>query len=220
MKEIALEAPKTGRCYIESPTPPQASEKVLFALHGYGQLPAFFIRHFAPLVEAGWTVVAPEGLHRFYVSGTSGRVGASWMTKEDRETDISDTMKWLEQVRHEVLGAHRPRELVLLGFSQGVSAAMRWAALRGQAGSWDRLVFWAGVLPPDLVWTSEGLHMLQSTPIDTVLGDDDPFFDAKLTDDSHRLLTGAGLVPTHHSYAGGHRVNGDLLVELLKSTAR
>lgn len=218
--EISIEAPKTGRCIIEGETPPNTADKVLFALHGYGQLPAFFVRHFAPLVAAGWTVVAPEGLHRFYVSGTSGRVGASWMTKEARETDIADTMKWLDRVRAEVLGEHRPQELVLLGFSQGVSAAMRWAALRGQSDSWDRLVLWAGVLPPDLAWTNDALHMLHNTPMDTVLGDDDPFFDAKLTDDSHRLLTAAGLVPTHHTYSGGHRVDGELLIKILENPSR
>jgi len=217
MFEISLDAPKTGRCVIEGATAPHESNKVLFALHGYGQLPAFFVRHFAPVVAAGWTVVAPEGLHRFYVSGTSGRVGASWMTKEARETDIEDTLKWLERVRQEVLGHHRPKELVLLGFSQGVAAAMRWAALRGHAGTWDRLVFWAGVLPPDLPWTEEGLSALRNTPIDTALGDDDPFFDAKLADDSHHLLTQAGLEPVHHSFHGGHRINGELLATILDS---
>ena len=55
------------------------TRRVWFVCHGYGQLAAYFSRHFAFLTEADPTtvVVAPEGLARFYLSVNGGRVGAS-----------------------------------------------------------------------------------------------------------------------------------------------
>ena len=72
---------RTARWW-SSTRPGVAHGGVLYVLHGYGQLPAFFIRKFQAQVNAGWRVVAPEGAHRFYLKGTDGRVGASWMTRE------------------------------------------------------------------------------------------------------------------------------------------
>jgi hypothetical protein len=52
---------------------------VWFVCHGYGQLAAYFIRHFAFLTEnaPATVVIAPEGLSRFHLSGNGGRVGAT-----------------------------------------------------------------------------------------------------------------------------------------------
>ena len=49
------------------------------AFHGYGQLAKYFIRDFESLGPEHVAIV-PEGLHRFYREGMSGRVVASWMT--------------------------------------------------------------------------------------------------------------------------------------------
>lgn len=192
----------------------QPSDKVLFALHGYGQLPQYFLRRFDAVRKAGWRIVAPEGLHRFYVEGTSGRVGASWMTKEERLTDIEDTIRWLSLVRETILGAIRPEKLVLLGFSQGVAAAMRWAAMGNQHADWDGLIFWAGVLPPDLPW-QDGLHGIQGIPIHTALGDQDPFFDEQLARASKSLFRSANLEVMHHVFEGKHHIDDKLLTEIL-----
>ena len=122
----------------------------LYVLHGYGQLAEYFIRKFQAPCEAGWRVVAPEGAHRFYLKGTEGRVGASWMTREARLDDIADYVQSTWIARQEILDPPRPPRL-LLGFSQGVATALRWAAL-GQNGpaSWDTLIAHSGVIPPDL----------------------------------------------------------------------
>ncbi|MBM3915983.1 MAG: hypothetical protein FJ349_00025 [Sphingomonadales bacterium] len=59
----------------------KGKDKIIFALHGYGQLGQFFFRQFN-ILNDNWGIVVPEGPHRFYLEGSSGRVGASWMTKE------------------------------------------------------------------------------------------------------------------------------------------
>jgi predicted esterase len=211
---LHISTPKTGRCFVDPPTAIQPSDKVLFALHGYGQLPQYFLRRFDAVRKAGWRIVAPEGLHRFYVEGTSGRVGASWMTKEERLTDIEDTLRWLGLVRETVLDTIRPEKLVLLGFSQGVAAAMRWAAMGKQPADWDGFIFWAGVLPPDLSW-EDGLHGLRGIPIHTALGDQDPFFDEQLAQASKALFHSAKLEVVQHIFEGKHHIEENLLVEIL-----
>ena len=87
---------KTARYAVLRPNTPANS--VMFAIHGYREMVPYFIKKFQSLADQGVMVVAPEGLHRFYIEGYSGRVGASWMTKEDRESDIIDYVDYLNQL--------------------------------------------------------------------------------------------------------------------------
>ena len=200
---------KTARYFTAGPEPENA-KGVLIALHGYGQLPEFFLRRFAPLAEAGWAVIAPEGLHRFYVEGTKGRVGASWMTKEAREEDIHDYVTFLDDLADHLELAHcNP---VLLGFSQGVATASRWVAMGRTVFS--RLVLWAGVFPPDYPWEN-GCEALQNMRVDVALGTEDPFFDDALLQTTASILDTKQVEYTAHTYRGGHSVDPSLLAELL-----
>ena len=210
MEEVRLTVARTARVFCIGP-PAASATKVLYALHGYGQLPQFFLRKFEPLAEAGWTVVAPEGLHRFYTEGTSGRVGASWMTREDRAQDIADYLASLAQVQEQFPAPAGARS-VLLGFSQGVATAARWAAAGG--GPFERLILWAGVFPPDvdLGPDAAALHPL---PIDCVLGDADPFFGEGLLDETDARFREAGLTVRTTRFSGGHAICPTTLVRLL-----
>ncbi|MBK6951958.1 MAG: hypothetical protein IPH24_07885 [Crocinitomicaceae bacterium] len=81
---------------------PQAKNLVV-VLHGYGQLASYFIQKFEFLDPENYYVIAPEGLHRFYLNGTSGRVGASWMTKENREDDITNYLLYLNALLEKII---------------------------------------------------------------------------------------------------------------------
>ena len=120
---------------------------LLIVLHGYGQLAEFFIRKFNDVPE-NYLVIAPEGMHRFYLNGTSGRVGASWMTKEDRESDIQDNLNWLNQLLRELKEKKKFEKIILLGFSQGGATAARW--YYSYKYEFNHLILWASVFPPDL----------------------------------------------------------------------
>ena len=124
--------PRTARYWTAGP-PPTEALGTLYVLHGYGQLAQFFVRKFQAAADSGWHVVAPEGGHRFYLKGTSGRVGASWMTREDRLSDIDDYVAFLDALRTHIDNDQPQGHQVLLGFSQGVATALRWLALRSKA---------------------------------------------------------------------------------------
>lgn len=124
----------------------EESSVLLYVLHGYGQLARFFIRKFAGIKNV--TIVAPEGMHRFYIEGTSGRVGASWMTKEARELDIKDNLNWLNALHQSITSEQRYEKVILLGFSQGGATAARWQ--NSKPDLFHALILWACVFPPDL----------------------------------------------------------------------
>src|SRR3989454_4582762 len=125
--------------------------EVWFACHGYGQLAARFLEKLRVLDGGRRYLVAPEGLSRFYLSesATERRVGASWMTREDRLAEIEDYVRFLDAVSAEVLGLIDRSQITVhaLGYSQGAATVSRWAAV-GKARV-DHLVLWGGELPPD-----------------------------------------------------------------------
>src|SRR2546425_1041706 len=89
MQEHHLAVDKTARYYsLGEPGP--ATRQLWFVCHGYGQLAGRFLRHFEPLDDGSRVIIAPEGLSRFYLSESPAerRVGASWMTREDRLVEM------------------------------------------------------------------------------------------------------------------------------------
>jgi predicted esterase len=138
-----LTAPASYRYYTHGS---EKAPHLLIVLHGYGQLAEYFIRKFQVL-EDDFFIVAPEGMHRFYLKGSSGRVGASWMTKEERELDIQTNMNWLNTLLAKLTSENTYQKISLLGFSQGGATAARWFHASNQ---FDHFISWASVFPPDL----------------------------------------------------------------------
>ena len=166
--EFQLIQKKTYRYQVLNDNP--QAKTVLYVLHGYGQLVKFFIQKFKNLNQE-ILIVAPEGMHRFYKKGNSGRVGASWMTKEARETDISDNMIYLNALDIEVARKYPITKRILLGFSQGGSTAIRWKL--NQNVKFDALIVWASDFPPDEEWPA---NMQKESNNTLVIGNNDEFF--------------------------------------------
>jgi predicted esterase len=147
---------RSARYYTLGPTHGFPRE-LWVVLHGYGQLAARFLAWFGPLDDGTRLVVAPEGLSRFYLDPiaerrgqASPRVGATWMTREDREHEIEDYIAYLEQLSNEIrrhLAGAGPR-IVVLGFSQGTATMCRWLAASELRA--EQVVLWAGGVPPEL----------------------------------------------------------------------
>ncbi len=168
--ELKLTAPKTFRYWISGDF--EKANKLIIVLHGYGQLAEFFIRKFNQIPE-DYLVVAPEGMHRFYLNGTSGRVGASWMTKEDRESDITDNLIWLSKLFSQLTEQKTFEKTILLGFSQGGATAARW--FYSKKVPFDQLILWASVFPPDL----EKPQINSNSNNYFVIGTDDEYYNAE-----------------------------------------
>src|SRR5579862_113588 len=102
------------------------TKQVWIVLHGFRQNAAGFLQDFQPLLKPGIFFIAPEGLNRFYLDGYAGKVGATWMTKEDRLNEIKDYIHYLDSLyRHFNLVSFKG-VITALGFSQGASTLTRW----------------------------------------------------------------------------------------------
>ena len=215
LREVAIEVPRTARYYVVGggDAPP---EEVWVVLHGYGQLAGRFVTHFAPLAGPTRMIVAPEALSRFYVEGgarthAAARVGATWMTREDRVNEIADQRRYLDRVVSSALepwpGA-APR-LVVAGFSQGAATAVRWA-LAGERRAHD-IIAWAGTLPHEL----DGERAAQLAGRLTILaGLHDEITPPDRIREELTRLESLGLTVPVRWYEGGHRIDAGVLREI------
>ncbi len=219
LHEHHLTVERTARYFTIEPAEAGARE-VWFVLHGYGQLAERFLRPFEALDDGTRLVVAPEALARFYLHPEppptgAGRIGASWMTREDRLSEIADNVAYLDALaRHVFRRVERERVLLrVVGFSQGAFAAARWAA-QGTT-SVDQLVLWGGSLPPELdVREAPNLSRL---PVLIVWGEQDQYYDAPTVAHDEQRLTAAGIPCRVLTFAGGHQLSREVLKKIADS---
>ena len=210
MEERFIRVPRTARYHVLGD--PAAARMVWVVLHGYGQLARFFLNKFEGL-EDGLLIAAPEGLSRFYLDAQHQRVGATWMTREDREHEIGDQLSYLDALAASLLDeCPRAKGLGVLGFSQGVATACRWTAL-GKANA-QHLVLWGGSMPPDLDrslmrerWGGMQVHLVQ--------GEKDELVPEQVVSANAAILQRAQVEHAVHHHAGGHALDAVLLGRLL-----
>lgn len=204
-----LTIPKTAR--IATYGQPQTAQCIWLVLHGYGQLLPYFIRPFQALPATDHFVIAPEGLSRFYLKGTAGRVGASWMTREDRLTEINDQAVYLDQVQKwaaEQIGT-RPVTWIGFGFSQGVATLNRWLANRAWAPR--HIVNWAGSPPWDISYAQPHL---QAAHWWYHLGKQDEYIPMDSIPEWVENWAAQGIHPTISYFAGTHEIPTQPLQQL------
>lgn len=183
-------------------------ETVLYVLHGYGQLSQYFLRKFRFLFD-DYLVVAPEGMHRFYLEGSSGRVGASWMTKEAREDDIKDTVDWLNALDDHISLKYTPKRKIVLGFSQGGAAAARW--LHRGTTQFEASILWASVFPPDLNPKTELMNKAHQY---FAIGEDDEYYNGAAQKDILAFYKEKGFAI--QQFKGAHDIDKDALRSILE----
>jgi predicted esterase len=221
MDEQFISVPRTARYYLLG-SPGPAVRRLWIVLHGYGQLAAPMLRRCAPLAADDTLVAAPEALSRFYLAAVASpeqhgeaRVGASWMTREARESEIADQIAYLDRLHAELLRecGRAALETHVLGFSQGVAAAARWAIL-GATPPPVRLVCWAGNLPPE-IWADAAGVRLAHTELVLAAGDADPYIAPGELERTVERARAHGLTARAFSFAGGHVLTAAALPEAL-----
>ena len=215
--EHRIRVSRTARYFTLGESGPGLTE-AWFVLHGYRQAASRFLRRFTALEGSGRRVVAPEGLSRFYVDRAPGRhgpehrVGASWMTREDRQSEIRDYVAYLDALSEVVapVAAGKVRR-VALGFSQGAHTASRWVAL-GQIAPED-LILWGAGLAEDL--DEEGLaSRMRDIRITFVRGAEDPHRNPEGEVRQEELLQRLGVQYRVLSFSGGHEIAEGPLLDL------
>lgn len=191
------------------------TKNLIFVIHGYGQQAKYFLKKFQSLENEKNCVVAPEGLNRFYLEGFSGRVGATWMTKEDRLTDIENYITYLNQVYHKVVGNNNTDHINIsvIGFSQGSATASRWVT----HAEFDvhQLILWAGIFPPDLDYKLAA-DKFDDMDIKYVYGLKDPFLNESRLEEMHKISSDLRVTPEIITFDGEHNIHEETLLQLFK----
>ena len=210
-REHRLVVPRTAR-YLTLGAVDGDLEEVWFLCHGYGQLASGFVDAARALEDSKRVLVAPEALSRFYLEDHE-RVGASWMTREDREREMEDYVRYLDLIHVQIfeLIDRRSVKLVVLGFSQGVATAARWA-VRGR-GDVDHLVLWGAAVPPELDDESI-LAPMRKMRVTLVGGSRDTLFRDNARKEQRARLRANGIAFTELDFDGGHRLDDDTLIRI------
>jgi predicted esterase len=188
------------------------TKDVWLIIHGYGQLAERFINKFTGLLNESTAIVVPEALQRFYLDGTGGKIGANWMTREEREFDIKDNHFYLDQVFESIHNKLSENcRIHVLGFSQGTATVCRWLAhckLKPYS-----LTLWAGMWPTD-VDTVVLNELLKNTLVTMVLGDQDQYANHEMMEKQRDLVHSWGVKAEVLSFNGKHTIDQIALQDL------
>lgn len=208
MNEHHITISKTARYYTQG-TLSGNTKHILVALHGWGMSVKDFIASLQPLLTNETFIVAPEALNRFYLKGTGGQVGATWMTKEDRLNEIKDYISYLDTL-YNLLGLDvQGAKVTALGFSQGASTVTRWV----NAGNCrvDNVIVYAGEVAPELLPLAD-TAALKHTRNYFVCGTHDQIFTPPLV--AEMRIKYADMNFTEFEFTGRHEINTDVLKKI------
>ena len=205
--------------YFTLGEPGPAITDLWFACHGYGQLAAEFAKEFECIEAPDRLIVVPEALSRFYVPAGTGfhaadaKIGATWMTREDRDNEIIDYVNYLDLLYEKVVrGLDRSKlRINVLGFSQGGATANRWLT-RGKAKA-DRMIMWGSLLASDADLNAAA-EFFRNVELTIVYGVRDQFGNPEMIADYEKTLRDKGIAYSLMSFDGGHRMDREALKKL------
>ena len=205
----SIKIEKTAKYYVR-PAESGHIGTVWFLLHGYAQLAGEFLTEFDFINSNDQMLVAPEGLSRFYFKN---KIGASWMTKEDRENEISDYINYLNILTDRIKSEYdiSKSEFNLLGFSQGVHTAVRYF-INGNH-FFDNLLLCSSDFPKDADFPLLR-EKLSESKMFYIHGTSDPVISESTYNVSAELLNKNNINFSRIKFEGGHMVNKYILSEL------
>jgi predicted esterase len=196
-----------------------AGTDIWVVCHGFGQLARSFLDPFRAIAHPGRLVIAPEALNRYYLNreggraGANARVGATWMTREDRLAEIDDYVRYLDVLLREVGGdIATDARVIALGFSQGAAVVARWL-VHGEARL-DRVILWCGLLPPEIHPDGGARSRLAGADLHLVYGRTDTMIDGGQLRAQSELLHRAEIPHRLVEFDGGHEIDQATLVAL------
>ncbi|CAM3383566.1 alpha/beta hydrolase [Aequorivita lipolytica] len=123
------------------------TKNIWMVFHGMGYLSKYFINYFSELDKEENYVIAPQAPSKYYQDKAFKHVGASWLTRENTELETKNILNYVDTVFEKEVSGAIPN-LIVLGYSQGVSIATRWVASRKI--QCDKLVLHSGGIPNEL----------------------------------------------------------------------
>lgn len=190
----------------------KSTETIWMAFHGMGYLSRFFIEYFEGLDKEKNYIIAPQAPAKYYQGKGFKYVGASWLTKEKTLLETQNILNYTAAVAENEKLADYKDKLIVFGFSQGVSIALRWVAT--EKVNCKAIVIHSGGIPKEL--TAENFSFLsEKTPVYLIYGTQDEYITEERIQKEMELgnkLFGNRLQII--SFEGKHVVNTTLIKQL------
>ena len=149
------------------------TKTVWFVCHGMGYLSRYFLRYFKTLNPEENYIIAPQAPSKYYIQPRM-HVGANWLTRDNTVAETENIMRYFDAVL-EAEKIPKNINLIVFGYSQGVSVAMRYLAKRQLQCS--QLVLHSGGIPKELT-ANDFKYLSEDTKVKLIYGTQDEYFDA------------------------------------------
>lgn len=190
-----------------------STKNVWIVLHGIGFLSRYFLKYFDELPAETNYIVAPQAPSKYYLNGAYKHVGASWLTKENTALETKNILAYLDAV-FEAEKIPSRCNLIVFGFSQGVSVAARWVAKRQL--KFNQLVLYAGGIPNELVAEDFDFLKENNTQVTIIVGDNDEYLTPeRLVTETKKITVLFRSNAKQLTFKGGHEIKKELLKKLI-----
>ncbi len=207
-KEITY---KTSNSYSTLNQLTERTKTVWFVCHGMGYMSRYFLKYFKGLNTEENYIIAPQAPSKYYIQPKM-HVGANWLTRDHTEAGMENILNYFdavlkaEQIPNDV-------KLIVFGYSQGVSVAMRYMAKRQLQGS--QLVMHSGGIPKELN-AVDFEYLSEDTKVKLIYGTADEYLnEARIKEESKRAVLLFGDRVTILPFEGKHVVNVDYINDLV-----
>ncbi len=187
------------------------TKRVWLVCHGMGYLSRYFLRYFKGLNAEENYIIAPQAPSKFYLQ-PKRHVGANWLTKDETAAGMANILNYFDAVLEaEKLPKYFP--LIVLGYSQGVSVAMRYLAQRQL--QCDQLVLHSGGIPKELK-ASDFNYLSEATKVKLIYGTEDQYLNkARIEEETSRARELFGSRVSLFPFKGKHVVNVNYIEKLV-----
>ncbi|MFH6604123.1 alpha/beta hydrolase [Maribacter algicola] len=191
----------------------EKTKNVWIVFHGIGFLSRYFLKYFDELPPEENYFIAPQAPSKYYLKNEYRHVGASWLTKENTALEKKNVLAYLDAV-FEVEKIPETCKLIVFGFSQGVSIAMRWAAY--QKPRCEHLILYAGGIPTELEPSDFDFIKDYGTKVKVLIGNQDEYINEdRLRDESKKIELLFNGKAEQVIYEGGHEIKKELINALI-----
>jgi predicted esterase len=189
------------------------TKNIWIVLHGIGYLSKYFIKYFDKLNTEENYIIAPQAPAKYYLKNQYKYVGASWLTKENTIVEISNVLAYLDAV-YTAENLPEDRNIIIFGFSQGVSIATRWIATRKIKCS--KMILYAGGIPKELTSEDFDFFKEQDTSVSVFVGNKDQYLTTEvMKHESKRILELFNGKAQQQIFDGGHEVKKEIINSLV-----
>lgn len=207
-KEIGYQ---TKNSYSTLNTLTADTKTVWFVCHGMGYLSRYFLKYFKGLNPEENYIIAPQAPSKYYIQPKM-HVGANWLTRDETKVGMQNILYYFDAI-FETEAIPEDKNLIILGYSQGVSVAMRYMVFRKLQCS--QLILHSGGIPKEIIAT-DFEYLNSSTSVKLIYGTSDEYLnEERIKSESDRAIELFGSKVQFLPFDGTHVVNVDLINDLV-----